>query len=344
MRTTFPIENGGSANLPKVSPNISEPLGSENESNVKFPKRLRHRGKGRVLATIYKRADCYRLYWRARVDGKPLSRFKDFPNYSEAKQAGDKTVADLAKNSGTSNLSPGQANNALAALERLQNFFVSTGRHVSLLAAVCGYCESASKLNGYTLGEAVDGFLRTVATVKRKDLAEAIEEFIAAEEVRTKASDGQRAQLSGKYHYNRAIMLRRFATAFPGHAVCDLGKTHLDAFVSGLSGVKSKSRNRRRVTSAKGRNHHRGAIKQFLEWSVRKDYLEATHRLGEADSMRPEHANSAEIEFYSPAEFHALLEAAEGNMRAMIAIGGFAGLRTSELLRLSWSSRAEART
>jgi hypothetical protein len=66
MRTNFPAENGESDAAPKLFPNISGHLGSENECNVKFPKRLRHNGKGRVLATIYKRHKGYRLYWRTR--------------------------------------------------------------------------------------------------------------------------------------------------------------------------------------------------------------------------------------------------------------------------------------
>ena len=65
----------------------------------------------------------------------------------------------------------------------------------------------------------------------------------------------------------------------PGHAVEDLTKTHLDTFIGGLSGFSPKSR-----------NHYRASIRQFLQWSVRKDYISATHRLLEADSMRPEHA------------------------------------------------------
>ena len=67
---------------------------------MEFPKRLRHRGKGKVLATIYKRPgqpQPYRLYWRVRVDGKPRSRMQDFTHYSAAKRTGDKVVADLAK-------------------------------------------------------------------------------------------------------------------------------------------------------------------------------------------------------------------------------------------------------
>jgi hypothetical protein len=125
---------------------------------VKYPKRLRHRGKGKVLATIYKRPDFYRLYWRARVDGKPRSQFQDFPTYSEAKRKGDKVVADLVKGSQAAVLSPGQARDALSALERLQSFYVFTGRRVSLLAAVSEYAEAAGKLHGRTLGEAVEGY------------------------------------------------------------------------------------------------------------------------------------------------------------------------------------------
>ena len=36
--------------------------------------------------------------------------------------------------------------------------------------------------------------------------------------------------------------------------------------------------------------------------------------------MRPEHANTAEIAFYAPYQLRALLEAAEGPVRAMIAL------------------------
>ena len=53
--------------------------------------------------------------------------------------------------------------------------------------------------------------------------------------------------------------------------------------------------------------------------------------------MRPERANTAETEFYTPGELAALLATAEGNLLAVIALGGLAGLRTAELLRLDWA-------
>jgi hypothetical protein len=144
--------------------------------------------------------------------------------------------------------------------------------------------------------------------VQRKDLSEAVEEFIRAEEPRTRSADGKRAQLSPKYHYNRSIMLRRFADTFQCTAVSELGKHHLDLFMGALEENFD-------VETAKSRNHYRAAIRQFIAWAVRKDFLAPTNRLAEADSMRPELANTAEILFYTPAEFRTLL-AAESTSRS----------------------------
>jgi hypothetical protein len=102
----------------------------------------------------------------AGVDGKPNSRLQDFATYSAAKRAGDKVVTDLAKGQATA-LSPGQASDALAAIQRLQRYFHDTGRRVSLLAGISEYCEAAGKLNERALGDAMDGYLSTVASVER---------------------------------------------------------------------------------------------------------------------------------------------------------------------------------
>jgi integrase len=62
--------------------------------------------------------------------------------------------------------------------------------------------------------------------------------------------------------------------------------------------------------------------------------------------MKPENGHTAEILFYTPAEFKALLERASKqpakaeqdfrDLLPMLAIGGLAGLRTQEMLRLTW--------
>ena len=290
---------------------------------MKFPIVIRHR---REKATIYGKSESYPFYRLGYyVAGK--RRVRSFKTYGEAKAEAEKAVRDLAQGSQATALSAIESRDALAALERLRGFYQQTGRNVSLLRAVSEYVEASGKLNGRTLADAVEGYLSTVAGVTRKDIAEAVEEFIKASEPLTKAADGQRAQLSPKYAYNRAIMLRRFAKALPGHAVCDISKAHIDAVLTSNPVAEF---------SSKSRNHHRAAIKQWLQWCIRKDYLAVTHHLLEADSMRREHADNGEVEFYTSKEFRALLETAEGPMRAMVAIGGLAGLRTAEILRLTW--------
>ena len=289
---------------------------------MRFPKRERFRKHEAVIYGRSKSYPFYRLCWHAA--GK--RRMKSFGTYSEALTEAKKRVRELATGSQASALSAGQARDALAAMDQLADFRRQTGRSVSLLGAVSEFVEAAAKLHGRTLGEAVESFLNTVANVRRKGVSEAVEEFIRADEPRTKADEGQRAQLSRKYAYNRAIVLRRFAGAFQNTAVSELAKEHVDKFFETLADF-----------SAKSRNHHRAAVRQFLQWCVRKDFLSSTHRLGEADAMRPERANTAEVLFYTPREFRALLEAAEGPMRALVAISGLAGLRTQELLRLDWS-------
>ncbi|HAO78577.1 MAG TPA: hypothetical protein DCQ92_06290 [Verrucomicrobia subdivision 3 bacterium] len=300
---------------------------------MRFPVTIRHRSS---TAKIYRPAGKFNYYRVAyTVAGK--RRMQTFAAYSDAKAAAERLVRDTASGSQAAALSASQSRDALAALQSLESFRQSTGRAVSLLAAVREFVEAAGKLHGRSLDEAVTGYLRTVVSVTRKDIAEAVAEFLQADAPRTKAAAGQRAQLSAKYAYNRELQLDRFADTFPNTAVCDLSKEHLDTFIGSLDTVQKSSRNGRAAGSAKSRNHYRATIRQFLQWAVRKDYLAPTHRLIEADAMRPERANTAAVELYTPGELAALLAAADDTFRPIIAIGGLAGLRTAELLRLDWA-------
>jgi integrase len=289
---------------------------------VKFPQTIRHR---RVEAKIYGKSEGHPFY-RLAYYAAGKRQVRSFAKYGEAHAEAERVVRDLSAGSQAAALSASQSRDALAALQRLESFRQSTGRKISLLGAVSEFVEAASKLAGRGLGEAVDGFMRTVATVQRRDIAQAAREFLEAAEPLTKAANGHRAQISPKYAYNRAIQLERFAKTFPGAAVCEITKEHLDKFIRSLGEF-----------SAKSRNHYRATVRQFLQWAVRKDYLAATHRLGEADGLRPEHANTADVGFYTPSELAALLVSADVALRPLLAIGGLAGLRSAELLRLDWA-------
>jgi integrase len=288
---------------------------------MRFPVHVRHR---KQEAVIYGKTAGYSFYRVAlAVAGKRV--LKSFGTYGEAHDYAEKTVRELAKGDQAAALSPKESTDALAISAALDAFKVDTGKTISALEAVKGYLDAARKLGEHTLTAAVAGFLNGAATVRRRDVGEAVEEFLQAREPLTRSANGERPQLSPKFFYNLKIMLRRFADTFPGAAVCDLTKDHLDLFAGALTEF-----------SAKTRNHHRSAVHDFLKWAIRKDYLLPTHRLGEAEGLRREHANTAEVGCYTPQEFSRLLDAADDALRPLLAIGGLAGLRTAELLRLDW--------
>ena len=334
---------------------------------MKFPKHLKH--KGRTLVTIYGKppgGGFYRVYWRTLgvklrkvggklVDGKlvgykleedpsgpkPLSRFKDHRTYSEAKKHADELLKDLSKGKAMP-LSPGQVSDAVAALERLHAFHVATGRTVSLLGAVCEFTDAAAKLDGRPLGGVVDGYLTTVATVKRKDVLEAVTELIKARKAKTvPRKEGKRPALSPEHHYNTALFLTKFAETFPGHAVSDLTKQHIALYMGKYAGL-----------SVKTRNELRGLVKMFLKWAVEHDYLSKSHRLFEASELAHEPPEGGEIECYSAEDLKGMLdrasrtpkpakkdEEAEADYRPLvplIALVGLGGLRLAEALRLTF--------
>jgi hypothetical protein len=183
-----------------------------------------------VLATIYRKTKAYPFYRVcAYVAGK--RRLSSYPTYSEAKTAAEKLVKDLAKGSQAAALTAEQSRDALCAFETLQGFFAETGKRISLHSAVSQFCDNARKLNGTTFAEAIDGYLNSVATLKRIDVGQAIDLFIEHRKAKTVARDGKRPQLSPDHRYNTALWLTQFAKAFPGNAVNDLTKQHLDLFM-----------------------------------------------------------------------------------------------------------------
>ncbi len=234
-------------------------------------------------------------------------------------------MRELASGSTAPALTNQEASDALAALEQLQAFRELTGQRVSLVLAVSEYTRAAGKLNGYTMTEAVEGFMSSVVTVKRVELKQVMEEFIELRKAKTIAKDGKRPRLSVEYHYLASLWLREFASTFPALNVCDLTKDHVASYMALHIGASPKTRNARR-----------GVVKMFLRWAVEKDYLATNHRLFESGDIKHEPADPEDIDFYRAEELAALLAGASEELRPFLALAGLAGLREKEVMRLSW--------
>lgn len=286
----------------------------------------------------------YRVAWRA--DGKRL--MKNFRTYSEAKAHAERMVEEIGKGSRVSALTPRQANDALAAFARLDRHYVETGNRLTLAEGAATLCDALARLGGRPLGDAVEGYLRSIANVKRVPIGEAMDKFIESRRLKTLPDPKRpekRPKLSTEQHYLTSIWLKRFSDSFPGHAVCDLTKGHLSAYVERLSSVGPKTR-----------NEHRACIRMFIKWAVAADYLPETHRLLEAEAMKREDDEPEEIDLFTKDEFAAMLtRASEAPVQEtdkektekkasrdyrpllpVLALAGLAGLRFKEIIRLTW--------
>jgi integrase len=291
---------------------------------MKFPVKVTFR---KAEAKIYGKSAGYSFYRLCYYAGGKR-HIRSFSTYSEARQEAEAKVKEIANGSQSIALTPKEATAALSIRDALDAYRRETGRSFTALEAVTGYLDAIKQLPpGCGLTESVKSFTRTLATVKPKLISDAVEEFLAVRKPKAQSVDGKRAQLSPVYAMHIETWLREFAATFPGHHLGDLNRDFLAKYLGNFAGLSPKSRNDRRA-----------AVAMLLRWCARQDYLPQTHRLFEADAMQKEQLDTAATDFYRPAEFRALLESAEGSMRAVIALQGLAGLRLEEALRLTWEN------
>jgi integrase len=291
---------------------------------MRFPVKITYR---KAEAKIYGKSAAYPFY-RVCYYAAGKRHVRSFSTYNEAKTEADAKVREIANGTQTIALTDKEATAALSIRDALDAFKRDTGRSFTALEAVTGFLDAMKQLPpGCGLTESVRVFARTLAILKPKLISEAVEEFLAIRKPKSIAADGKRSQLSVCYTKHVECWMREFAAAFPGHPLGDLNREFLARYMAAQSGLSPKTRNDRRA-----------AVAMFLRWCVRQDYLSPTHRLIEADAMQKEPLDAAAIDFYRPGELRALLEAADGPVRAIIALQGLAGLRLEETLRLTWAN------
>jgi integrase len=185
---------------------------------------------------------------------------------------------------------------------------------VPLDTAAHEYAEARKKLAGGSLAEAVSFYVKHHAHVlQRKPVAEAVEEMIAA-----KAARG----LSAAYLMDLRCRLGAFARAFACN-VSDITADDLRAFLDSLP------------FAARGINNTLTTIRTFIAFAKDRGWLSRESRL--LDGIEKQKEKAAPVEIFTPAEMRELLAHCSAEIRPALAIAAFAGLRTAELLRLTWA-------
>jgi integrase len=133
----------------------------------------------------------------------------------------------------------------------------------------------------------------------------------------------KRKGVSDIYVRNATASLKRFTDAVAGN-IADVTVADITRFLDGLKklGPVSKNGIRRNIVTMFG-----FAKKQGYLHPDRKTAAELTDSFKEAEK---------EIAIFTPAEMESLLLTAHARILPLIAIGGFAGIRSAEVARLEW--------
>ena len=206
----------------------------------------------------------------------------------------------------------------------------ATRRDIDLLR----YCERTATEFGVTLAAAIDEWASARRTAGEVPLSDAVRFYaanradlfavrsnvqVAAEFVESLKRKG----VSDIYVRNATGTLKRFTDAVAGN-IADVTAADINRFLDGLTklGPVTKNGIRRNLVTMFG-----FAKKQGYLHPDRKTVAEQT------DSFK---VPAKEIAIFTPDEMERILLAAHARILPLIAIGGFAGIRSAEVARLNW--------
>jgi hypothetical protein len=234
---------------------------------------------------------------------------KNFADKSEAKRVARQLLGDLSNDS--------EAVEAMATPE-LESLIAARrvlAPNYALHVAVEEHAQALAKLGKATLREAVDFFLRHHRVdVPRLPLSEMSEQF---------AKSREQSGCSDHYVFLCRKYPRQLAEAFPGQYLTDVMTPALDKWLGGLRLGPTTKNDMRRVLGTLG------------NWAEKQGYL--LKGASPFPGMIRYKETTSAVSIFTPEQIAALLNKAGDTLRPYLAIGAFAGLRTSELKRLDWS-------
>lgn len=278
--------------------------------------------RGSFVAKIYRRKRTirgrdYELATLSYYEPGGKRRVRDFGDMAKAKQAAHEAADAFAV---------GRPDALSFTAEERQQFDsaqqILSPLGLSVYAAAAELVEAHRKLPpGVTLAEAVADYAkRHPANAPKVPVGEAVAALLA---------DREAAKCSGAYLAKLRSHLTAFAKAFTG-PLSSLHGAVVGEWLRGLTDAKGKP------VSNRTRWNYAGSITTLFKFAQSRRWVsrDLAEEIAEVPVAKPEAVG--EVGTFTPAEIRRLLEAAPDDIRATLAIGAFAGLRTEELHRLEW--------
>jgi integrase len=142
-------------------------------------------------------------------------------------------------------------------------------------------------------------------------------------------ADLRKQALSADYTRRTSERLERLKTAFGPRSIADIAEGDLRGYIDGQGGEPRTRKNLRDI------------IVTLWRWARREGYLPRDIQTEAERVKAPEIRRKAKIEIFTPEEMNALLTSCEPSIQPVIAICGFAGVRSDslgEISRLTWGA------
>jgi len=283
---------------------------TSSKGKISYPHRV---SKGSASVKIFRisnasRGDVFEVTW---YRGGKRHR-KAFRGEKEALKHADETVKALDVGRGVS-LALGSSE-----LESYHHAKLALGDLTSpppLHVALQEFVAAKKILGDIPLVSAVERFMADAkaANLKPITVSDLVKEFIAAKE-----SDG----LSPRYIKDCRLRLGRFGRDFQT-PIANVKTTDVDAWLRSLN------------QSPRSRNNFRTLIVTLFGFAQSAGYL-PKDRVTEAEHVARAKGRGGVIEIFTCDEISRLLGAAGDEVLPYLALGAFAGIRTAELMRLTW--------
>ena len=213
---------------------------------------------------------------------------------------------------------------ARAAAEELERLKIKARRQgqagldmPDALRAMAVDCAKRLRPHGKTILDATAFYLHHVAAAKSEAIDHLIDDYLRALE---------RGRLSQRHLNDVRRRLGRFQEAFTRRPVRTITARELEEWLYSLHGNGADPQAQTLV-------NWRAALSAFFAWALRQKLVDFNPV---AAVSKPKVVREPPA-IWAPEDLEKLLKSAPTELVPILAIGAFAGLRTSELLRLEWS-------
>ena len=196
---------------------------------------------------------------------------------------------------------------------------ILTPLEISLNNAVRQFAEAHKILGGGSIVSAAQFYAKHLEEENRRGALTPI----TFPELTTKFLDSIKGTKSRRYILDLKSKLKRASGVFKGQ-IRGIRADDIDEWLSGM-----------KKASGRTKNNYRMALLALFSYARDKKHLPRGEKT-EAEFATRFDDKGGDIGIYTPEEFRTLLENIEERFVPFIALGGFAGLRTIEILRLEW--------